>query len=174
MIYSMTNLIAQLKLPSDTLLNEVLGNLYDVIPMPWSAVLLVVCAIICGLLIGIEREVRDKPAGLRTQTLICFGSTVFTIVSILMASDGNADRSRIAAQIVTGVGFLGAGAIIRHRGEVIGLTTAATIWAVAAVGMIIGSGYAAAGIALTVVVLALQTLLRPFEKHHSSNDSHGR
>jgi len=96
-------------------------------------------AVGAGALVGLERELHDKPAGFRTNILICLGAALFTLISVQLAGD-KADRTRIAAQIVTGVGFLGAGAIIQHRNHVIGLTTAATIWAVASLGMAFGAG----------------------------------
>lgn len=95
-------------------------------------------AVVAGGLIGFEREFRDKAAGLRTLIFICLGSTAFTILSAKMALDR--DPTRIAANIVTGIGFLGAGAILQDRGRVMGLTTAATIWLTAALGMVIGGG----------------------------------
>ncbi|RJP41661.1 MAG: MgtC/SapB family protein [Phycisphaerales bacterium] len=128
------------------------GNLHDVLPRHWAHVILVLCALLCGLIVGIDREYRQKPAGLRTVMLICVGSTIFTLASILMAGE-RSDPARIAAQIVTGVGFLGAGAIIRDRGTVVGMTTGATIWTVAAIGVVIGAGYALAGLVLTLVVV---------------------
>ena len=117
----------------------------------------IVASMICGAVVGIERERRDKPAGLRTVILIAVGSTMFTLVSLLLASDPkhpNADPARLAAQIIPGIGFLGAGAIIHARGggTVLGLTTGATIWAVSAVGVMIGAGYVAAGVCFTMII----------------------
>lgn len=94
-------------------------------------------AMVLGGVIGLEREIRDKPAGFRTIILICVGACVFTILSQVIGSS-DWDSTRIAAQIVSGVGFLGAGAILRDRGSIYGMTTAATIWAVAAIGMSAG------------------------------------
>src|SRR5437016_7752275 len=91
-------------------------------------------AAILGGIIGIEREIRDKPAGLRTNILICVGSTLFMSISTAFGD------TRIAAQIISGIGFLGAGAVLHSHGFVLGLTTAATIWVVAGVGMALGSG----------------------------------
>ena len=102
-------------------------------------VLRLVVAIALGGLVGIERELRDKPAGFRTMILISFGACLFTIASA-MAVGPAVDSSRVAAQVVTGIGFLGAGAIIRDQKGVFGMTTAATIWAVASVGMAAGFG----------------------------------
>ena len=99
-----------------------------------------VLAAILGGLIGIEREIRDKPAGLRTNILICVGSALFMSLSTRVAQLLGGDPTRIAAQIISGIGFLGAGAVLHSHGFVLGLTTAATIWVVAGVGMALGSG----------------------------------
>ncbi len=102
-------------------------------------------AILLGGLIGLEREIAGKPAGLRTNILICVGSALISDVSVRIGLlDGGArvgDPARLAAQIVSGVGFLGAGTIMQARGTVIGLTSAATIWVVAAIGIAIGAGF---------------------------------
>ncbi|NIM04431.1 MAG: hypothetical protein GTN69_06570 [Armatimonadetes bacterium] len=95
-------------------------------------------AVILGGIIGWERETHDRPAGLRTHVLVCVGSAVYMILS--MSFTANADPSRIASQVATGMGFLGAGTIIRHRSGVRGLTTAASLWAVAAIGLCVGRG----------------------------------
>jgi putative Mg2+ transporter-C (MgtC) family protein len=138
------------------LLHTIFGDIREVVPAPFSEFILVLVSIACGTIVGAERERADKPAGLRTLTLICLGSTVFTLMSIDQAF-GALDRSRIAAQIVTGVGFLGAGAILRERGNIIGLTTAASIWVIAAVGMVVGVGYATSGLALAGVIFLTLT-----------------
>lgn len=111
-------------------------------------------AMVAGGIIGLEREFRDKSAGFRTLIFIAMGSAAFTIASARFAPDS--DPNRIAANIVTGIGFLGAGAILRDGNRITGLTTAATIWLTAALGMAIGGGeYLLAGIlaAITVIVL---------------------
>jgi putative Mg2+ transporter-C (MgtC) family protein len=136
-----------------------------------------------GGVIGFERELRDREAGLRTHMLVCLGSALFTIVSaygfheFLVSNDQvvRADPTRIAAQIVTGIGFLGAGAIIRQGVSVRGLTTAATLWVAAAIGIAAGAGYypgAVLGTAVTLLalwpirVLAYKVLqeIRPTER----------
>src|SRR5688572_13114236 len=103
-----------------------IGDLRAVVPAPWSEMALALVAIVAGSIVGIERELHEKPAGLRTLMLICLGSAVFTMVSV-SAVLGRNEPGRVAAQIVTGVGFLGAGAILRrndgHHG-IVGLTTA--------------------------------------------------
>ncbi len=141
-----------------------LGNLHTVLPHPWAGMVLVLCSILCGMAVGLEREIKNKPAGLKTVTLICVGSTVFTLASLLVAAYGRGDPGRIAAQIIPGIGWLGAGAILRERGTILGLTTGATVWAVAAIGMLVGEGYAAAGMALTAVVLTMLTGVRYIER----------
>jgi putative Mg2+ transporter-C (MgtC) family protein len=105
-----------------------------------SIVLKLILAAVLGGIIGIEREIRDKPAGLRTNILICVGSTLFMSISTKVAEMLGGDPTRIAAQIISGIGFLGAGAVLHSHGFVLGLTTAATIWVVAGVGMALGSG----------------------------------
>jgi putative Mg2+ transporter-C (MgtC) family protein len=122
-------------------------------------------AIACGAAIGIERELHDKPAGLRTNMLICVGSTLLTMVSISVALTyaerqiNIADPGRIAAQIVSGIGFLGAGTIIQARGSVHGLTTAATMWVLAGIGLAIGSGAYEPAIAGTGILLVTLSVL---------------
>jgi putative Mg2+ transporter-C (MgtC) family protein len=115
----------------------------------------ILLAIGVGGIIGIEREFRDKAAGFRTLIFICLGSALFTMFSVSIAGPGN-DPTRIASSIVTGVGFLGAGVILREGGHVLGLTTAATVWLVAALGM--GIGAAEHTIALVVAGISLLIL----------------
>ena len=120
-------------------------------------------AALLGALLGIEREMRQKSAGLRTNILIAVGSALFTLMSYELAEGAGADPSRVAAQIVTGIGFLGAGAIMRTGSGVQGLTTAATVWVNAAVGVAAGGGeYHLAFIATTVTLAAL-LVLQPVE-----------
>jgi putative Mg2+ transporter-C (MgtC) family protein len=124
-------------------------------------ILKLLLAIIAGGLIGLEREWRDKAAGFRTMIFICVGSTLFTILS-LRFGEPQGESTRIAANIVTGIGFLGAVVILREGGRVVGLTTAATIWLVAAIGMGIGAGdtvLAGAATLLALLVLWLFPIL---------------
>jgi putative Mg2+ transporter-C (MgtC) family protein len=141
----------------------IFGNLRSSVPAPLSEVTLVVIAFLCGTVVGLERERNDKPAGLRTIVLICVGSTIFTLASVSPAL-GQREPARIAAQIVTGVGFLGAGAILRDRFTITGLTTAATVWATAGVGMVVGAGYATAGVGLSVTILLTLSALKRIEE----------
>ncbi len=129
--------------------------------MDWSDVLSIILAVVFGTAIGLEREMRGKAAGLRTNGLICLGAALFTIISQQMGIASDASITRIAAQIVTGVGFLGAGAIIQDRGGVYGLTTAATIWLVASVGMACGARmYLLAFISTLIAIIVLIGLVR--------------
>ncbi len=122
-------------------------------------VLRLVVALACGAAIGIEREREDRPAGFRTYTLVTLGSALFTVLS-LVAFPGS-ETARVAAQIVVGIGFIGAGVIILHGGTLlIGLTTAATLWASAAIGMAAGSGYLAIAGYTTAMVLGVLILFR--------------
>lgn len=125
-------------------------------------------AIACGVLLGIEREVKDKPAGLRTMVLITVGSALYMIVSELLpiVAEGmettlRVDPGRVAAQVVTGIGFLGAGAIIQARGAVHGLTTAAVIWVAAGIGLCVGAGFPLLGLGATLIVILSLLVLDP-------------
>ena len=124
-------------------------------------------AVVLGGAIGWEREASSKPAGLRTNILICVGTTLFTDLSIrfggLDIEGAVRDPARIAAQIITGIGFLGAGTIIQARGTVTGLTTAATLWVVAGIGMSVGSGFYLEAAGATLLVLVILVLLSPME-----------
>lgn len=116
-----------------------------------------------GASLGFERELRQKSAGLRTNILIAVGSALFTLMSINMASAPGSDGTRIAAQIVTGIGFLGAGAIMRTGSGVQGLTTAATVWVNAAVGVAVGGGEYHLALLATAVTLTALFVLAPIE-----------
>ncbi len=137
------------------------GMLHDVGSVLSSAIAPLVVAAILGGIIGIERQFRHKPAGLRTNMLICFGSAMFTVLSNQLAGSFGGDHTRIAAQIIPGIGFIGAGSILHSRGSIVGLTSAATIFVVAGVGMAAGGGlYLTAIFATIVIVIALAVLGR--------------
>lgn len=121
-------------------------------------------AAVLGAALGLEREWHQKFAGLRTNILIAIGSTLFTVMSIDLSAASGGDATRVAAQIVTGIGFLGAGAIMRTGSGVHGLTTAATIWVNAAIGVAVGGGEYHVAIITTVVTLIVLVLLNPVEK----------
>lgn len=117
--------------------------------------LLVACLL--GGVVGLEREANRKSAGVRTNMLICMGSTFFTLLSAVLAGDANPDKGRVAANIVQGIGFLGAGLILHNRSRVSGLTSAASVFVVASIGMACGAGlYAAAAVAAVIVIVALE------------------
>lgn len=146
--------------------------------MNWQAdTFSIVLAVVLGASIGIEREFSGKAAGLRTNVLICLGAAAFTIISKRMGGESDS-LTRIAAQIVTGVGFLGAGAIIQDRGGVHGLTTAATIWFVASLGMACGAGFYELAVIMTLlavfVLIGLRQIQRPLKRYvqkHQSQDA---
>lgn len=118
---------------------------------------------------GIEREYQGHPAGIRTMALIAVGSCMFTAIALEPAFGSRTDPTRIAAQIVTGVGFLGAGSILRQGELVRGLTTAASIWVVASLGMAVGFGYYVVPVFATVLVLATLVAIRPVENRFFKN-----
>jgi putative Mg2+ transporter-C (MgtC) family protein len=114
-------------------------------------VALILVALFCGAVIGLERQRHEKPAGLRTLILVCLGSAAFTMAGFAFTSK-TGDSGRVAAQIVTGIGFLGAGVILHPRGTISGATTAATIWVTAAIGMLAGAGYGGGAVAMSLLV----------------------
>lgn len=130
-------------------------------------------ASLLGGAIGLERELGGKPAGLRTNILICLGSVLYTHLSIALQGAAT-DPTRVAGQIVTGVGFIGAGTILHARGAVVGLTSAATIWVVAAIGVALGSGFYLEGVGTTVIVLAVLAGLGRIEKLVERQSMHSR
>ena len=119
-------------------------------------------ALILGAVVGLERERQERAAGLRTVTMVSLGSCLFTIVGAY--GFPNTDPSRVAAQIVTGIGFLGAGTIFLRKDLVRGLTTAATIWAVAAIGMAAGTSQYTVAVFTTLLILSVLMVLKPIEK----------
>ena len=146
-------------------MDRLLYNWHGFFAEPWVNVYLATISVICGSIVGAEREKKEKPAGFRTLTLVCLGSAVFTMASV---SFSRGDPSRIAAQIVSGVGFLGAGAILRGTLGVSGMSTAATIWVMAAIGMVVGAGYAVAGLGLSILVVAVLTIIASVERRYLS------
>jgi putative Mg2+ transporter-C (MgtC) family protein len=140
-----------------------------------------ILAAVLGAAVGVERELAGKPAGLRTTLLICVGAAMFTELSLqiaLLATGGGdalrADPARLAAQIIPGIGFIGAGAILHGRGRVTGLTTAATLWVVTAIGIAVGAGAYVEAIGATIMVLATLLLLRRAEALIRRRVSHRR
>ena len=132
----------------------------------WEMVIRLVIAAFLGAVIGYERARAKKPAGIRTHLLVCMGAALFTVISIYGFGE-NRGPSRVAAGVVVGIGFLGAGTILRQEKGVAGLTTAATIWAVAAIGVAMGAGlYVVGAVAAGLVPLALRFL----PHHHPDTD----
>jgi putative Mg2+ transporter-C (MgtC) family protein len=136
-------------------------------------------AVVLGGAIGFERQLKDKPAGLRTHILICLGATIFTDFGQRLAAVG-ADPGRVAGHVAAGVGFIGAGTIMQRHGAVTGLTTAANIWVVAAIGMALGFGAYLDAVAATVLVVIVLAGLGSLESRldrwrgRSPMDPHGR
>ena len=138
--------------------------------MSWEQIVPLLLAAGLGGLIGLERQIHGKPAGVRTNILICLGAAVFTLVSKLMAEGEAESTTRIAAQVVTGIGFLGAGAIIREPKGVHGLTTAATIWLVASIGVACGAGLYVLAVATTIICGAVLLIARWTDKLGPAGD----
>lgn len=132
-----------------------------------------ISSVLLGFAIGLEREMANKYAGLRTNILVCVGACVFTILSIYafpmvsVTGDeyGTRDTARVAAQIVTGIGFIGGGTVLRHGATVFGLTTAATLWAVASIGMACGAGMFGVAIVTTILCIIVLVVIGFLEKH---------
>jgi putative Mg2+ transporter-C (MgtC) family protein len=134
-----------------------------------------ILAIALGGLIGLEREAREKPAGFRTNILVCVGSAVMmSLAAGLVGTKGGTGDSllRMAAGVITGIGFLGAGTIVHARGMVAGLTTASTLWVVAGLGLVIGSGYYVPAVLLTALIMFTLILFRRIEEAYLRKTTH--
>jgi len=128
-----------------------------------------VLAVALGGLVGLERQTSNKPAGIKTNILICVGAAMMMILSgLILGENGErgTDLTRIAAGVITGIGFIGAGTIIQARGIVVGLTTAATIWAVAVLGLVIGVGYYMVAVIFTAIIILTLIIFRYIEEHY--------
>jgi putative Mg2+ transporter-C (MgtC) family protein len=123
----------------------------------------VLISTICGAIVGYERELKNKSAGLRTIILICVGSCLFTVASFA-AAQYTGDPTRILSTIVTGIGFLGGGVIVQHEDKLIGITTAAFIWVVSAIGILCGLGMIITPILLTLGLVTMSTVLAKYER----------
>ncbi len=137
----------------------VAAQLWDGAALLYSNLLRLLLAATLGGAIGVERTIHHKSAGIRTNMFICVGAALFTIMSQVIPDPSVTDRTRIASNIVQGVGFLGAGAILHNKGTVAGLTTAATIWVVASIGMAAGAGYYLLATLTTIIILIALNLL---------------
>ena len=146
---------------------EVISQIFEI-----NVIIRVFAAILLGFAIGLEREITNKYAGLRTNILVCVGACIFTIISIYgfpevsVSGDelGTRDTARVAAQVVTGIGFIGGGTVLRHGANVFGLTTAATLWVSAAIGMACGTGMYPLAILSTVLTVIVLVMARVFER----------
>jgi putative Mg2+ transporter-C (MgtC) family protein len=146
----MSHLLAYFALPFDFSWLEQVGVLNGAIGR-----LLLACLL--GGLVGLERELNRKSAGVRTNLLICMGAAFFTLLSGVLAGDASPNRGQVASNIVQGIGFLGAGLILHNRSRVSGLASAASVWAVASIGMACGAGlYMAAAVATLIVIVAME------------------
>ena len=128
-----------------------LETLFDISPYDWNAIAV---SIFCGSVVGLERQLRGKPVGIRTSSLIVLGTYLF-VASALMFEGKLVDPSRVIGQVITGIGFLGAGVMLARDGAVVGVTSAATIWVLAALGVTISCGYLGASIKLSVLVVVI-------------------
>jgi len=136
-----------------------------------ETIILLVIAAFLSMIIGLDRERRDRPAGLRTHMLVGVGACLFTIVSIYAFPGG--DPGRVASQILPGIGFLGAGAILKQRRDVMGLTTAASVWSTAAVGMAVGTGAWLLALATTLIIWVILVMVSKAEHHHLGTKTPG-
>lgn len=134
---------------------------HGLVSQPWTNILLVLASLVCGGIIGIEMEQRHEAVGSRTLGLVSLGSAVFMMMTAALDY-----RTPVAAQVVSGIGFLGAGVILRGPYGISGLTSAATIWATAAIGMTVGLGYVGAGVALSLLLLAFMLAASAWERRH--------
>lgn len=126
------------------------AEIISIDPFEWKAIL---TSLACGTIIGLERQLRGKPVGIRTSALIVLGTYIFIAASMLVSNATTTDPSRIIGQVITGIGFLGAGVMLARDGMVWGVTSAATIWALASIGVCIAIGYDVIAIKLSLVVV---------------------
>src|SRR5690554_4997852 len=119
-----------------------------------------IASILAGAMVGLEREFNNKSAGFRTNTLVAMGACIYVLINMRLADHGGADPTRIIGQIVTGIGFLGAGVILHHGGNIHGLTTAATIWVSAALGSLAGLGLYWETLICTVAIIIVNTTFK--------------
>jgi len=146
---------------------EVISQVFE-----FNIIMRILSAILLGFAVGLEREITNKYAGLRTNILVCVGACIFTIISIYgfpevsVTGDelGTRDTARVAAQVVTGIGFIGGGTVLRHGANVFGLTTAATLWVSAAIGMACGTGMYGVALVSTIFTIIVLVMARVFER----------
>ncbi len=136
-------------------------DFFDIAPYQWHSIF---TAIICGGMIGCERQVRGKPVGIRTASLITLGTYLFMATSYSF-EEGSYDPTRVMGQIITGIGFLGAGVMLARDGAVVGVTSAATIWVLAAIGLMIGTDNLIAGVKVSLLVVGILIGVEILERH---------
>jgi putative Mg2+ transporter-C (MgtC) family protein len=136
-------------------------SVVDVQPLTWEALL---CCLLSGIVVGLERQLRGKPMGMRTSALICIGTYIF-IAMARHVSNPVTDPSRAIGQVVTGIGFLGAGVILARHGAIIGVTSASAIWVLASIGVVIGVGFPWLGVKLAVLTVAILVGVDLVEHH---------
>jgi putative Mg2+ transporter-C (MgtC) family protein len=130
----------------------------------------IIVATICGLIIGWEREVKNKVAGIRTHIIVCVGACLFTSTGFILGSEYHVDPTRVIGQIITGIGFLGGGVIFKHDDKVSGITSAAFIWLIAAMGVLVGIGYLFSTLLFTIGLLVVLILLQKLEDKIKKNN----
>lgn len=141
----------------------------------WFCLPKIIIATICGAIIGYDREKKNKGAGLRTNILICVGSAFFTIISIILADQTHTDPSRMLSTIVTGIGFLGGGVIMKNDDKITGMTTASFIWVISSIGIFCGLGLIGVPMILTIGLLIISKIFEKVERIiHKEKDASPR
>ncbi len=141
-----------------------LENFFSLEPYNWHSV---GTAVLCGFIVGLERQLRGKPVGIRTSALICLGTYIFVFSSMLITTAAT-DPSRVIGQVITGIGFLGAGVMLTKDGIVLGVTSAAAIWALAAIAVCIAIGHLFVAIKLAIIVVVILVGVDLFEEYSSA------
>ncbi|MCX5646033.1 MAG: MgtC/SapB family protein [Phycisphaerae bacterium] len=136
-------------------------SVIDISPLSWEALL---CCFLSGIIIGLERQLRGKPVGMRTSALICLGTYIFIAITRHVSNEIT-DPSRIIGQVITGIGFLGAGVILARHGAIIGVTSASAIWVLAAIGAVIGVGFPWLGVKLALLTVGILVGVGFLERH---------
>lgn len=137
-------------------------DIFDISPFTWPQLL---TALLVGLIVGLERQLRGKPVGIRTSTLITLGTYIYTVIGAQF-SGPNADPTRVIGQIITGIGFLGAGVMLARDGNVLGVTSAATIWILAAIGVCIGMDRNILAIMFALIVVGVLSGVEVLENYY--------
>jgi putative Mg2+ transporter-C (MgtC) family protein len=139
---------------------DVISELFSIYPLTWLGV---ACSLLSGVVMGTERQMLGKPVGIRTSALICLGTYAFVAISFAVANE-HTDNSRVIGQVVTGIGFLGAGVMFNREGIVLGVTSASAIWMLAAIGVLIGAGYEMIGVKLAILAVLVLVGVDVLEK----------